>query len=254
MVGGRRRGDARTSADSVGRAGAVGTLAVVRPLPPDGGSDAAVGPRPRQASRSLDRRQFLQLSALGPPGWPAASRASPAPARSVRGPGPRTPHEHSPPSSTTTLPSGVVVPTAPWLIAENASPGTLNWICNHVQPDHALEGFASQVSAVPGDDVALFVNTTAQAVQVQAYRMGYYQGLGGRLVCQSDMVAARPQPRPIVTPGIGTVSCPWSPTMTLTVDQGLAARAATCSSWWATAVRSSSSRSPSATTPAWPPT
>ena len=60
------------------------------------------------------------------------------------------------------LPSGVIVPTAPWLIAENAKPGTLNWICNHVQPDHALEGFASQVSAVPGDDVALFVNTTAQ--------------------------------------------------------------------------------------------
>ena len=60
------------------------------------------------------------------------------------------------------LPSGVSVPTAPWLIAENAKPGTLNWICNHNQPEHALEGFASQVSAVPGDDVAVFVNTTAQ--------------------------------------------------------------------------------------------
>ena len=93
------------------------------------------------------------------------------------------------------------MPTAPWLIAENAKPGTLNWICNHVQPDHALEGFASQVSAVPGDDVALFVNTTARAVQVQAYRMGYYQGLGGRLVWQSDFVPAGPQPPPVVTPG-----------------------------------------------------
>ena len=82
------------------------------------------------------------------------------------------------------------MPTAPWLIAENARPGTLNWICNHVQPNHALEGFASQVSAVPGDDVALFVNTTARAVQAQVYRMGYYQGLGGRLVLQTDFVAA----------------------------------------------------------------
>ena len=87
------------------------------------------------------------------------------------------------------LPSGVIVPTAPWLIAENAKPGTLDWICNHNQPEHALEGFASQVSAVHGDDVAMFVNTTGRAVQVQAYRMGYYQGLGGRLVWQSDMVA-----------------------------------------------------------------
>ena len=111
------------------------------------------------------------------------------------------------------------MPTAPWLIAENARTGTLDWICNFVQPDHALEGFASQVSAVPGDDVALFVNTTARAVQVQAYRMGYYQGLGGRLVWQSDMVAATQQPAAVVTPGIGTVSCPWSPTMTIGITK-----------------------------------
>ncbi len=102
--------------------------------------------------------------------------------------------QHLPAVVDTKLASGVIVPTAPWLIAENAKPGTLNWICNHVQPDHALEGFASQVSAVPGDDVALFVNTTARAVQAQVYRMGYYQGLGSRLVVQTDFVAAKPQP------------------------------------------------------------
>jgi hypothetical protein len=116
------------------------------------------------------------------------------------------------------LASGVIVPTAPWLIAENARPGTLNWICNHVQPNHALEGFASQVSAVPGDDVALFVNTTARAVQAQVYRMGYYQGLGGRLLLQTDFVPATPQPPP-VTNSLGTVSCPWKPTMTLSVSK-----------------------------------
>ena len=111
------------------------------------------------------------------------------------------------------------MPTAPWLIAENAKPGTLNWICNFVQPDHALEGFASQVSAVPGDDVALFVNTTARAVQVQAYRMGFYQGLGGRLVLQTDFVPASVQPAPVVAAGLGTVSCPWSPTLTLNITK-----------------------------------
>jgi hypothetical protein len=109
------------------------------------------------------------------------------------------------------------VPTAPWLIAENAKSGTLNWICNHNQPAHALEGFASQVSAVPGDDVAVFVNTTARAVQVQAYRMGYYQGLGGRLIVQTDFVPARVQAAPVVTPFLGTVTCPWTPTLTLNI-------------------------------------
>ena len=118
----------------------------------------------------------------------------------------------------TTLASGVVVPTATWLVAENQRPGTLDWIVNQPQPDHALEGFASQVSAKAGDDVALFINTTASAVQVQAYRMGYYQGLGGRLIYQSDMVAAGPQPAPTVSLGIGTVSCPWAPTLSFTVD------------------------------------
>ena len=33
------------------------------------------------------------------------------------------------------LASGVTVPTATWLVAENARPGTLNWICNHDQPE-----------------------------------------------------------------------------------------------------------------------
>jgi hypothetical protein len=118
----------------------------------------------------------------------------------------------------TTLPSGVVVPTAPWLIAENAKTGTLNWICNHVQPDHALEGFASQVSAVHGDDVALFVNTEATAVQTQVYRMGYYQGFGARLILQTDFVATTPQPAPTLS-AEGTVSCPWTTTMTLNVTK-----------------------------------
>jgi hypothetical protein len=143
-------------------------------------------------------------------GGPAAKkrlRARPRP------PAPQPP----PPVQVTTLASGVAVPTATWLILENQRPGTLDWICNHVQPDHTLEGFASQVSAAPGDDVALFVNTTARAVQVQAYRMGYYQGLGGRLVWQSEFVPAGVQVPPVVAPGVGIVTCPWSVTTTIAI-------------------------------------
>jgi hypothetical protein len=183
----------------------------------------------------LDRRRFLQIAAAGVAGAAGVVLAGCAadgtthPAALTRRPAARPKkaaphHSHGPPAPTgasatqTTLPSGVVVPTAAWLIAENQRPGTLDWIVNFVQPDHALEGFASQVSAVPGDDIALFVNTTARAVQVRAYRMGYYQGLGGRLIYQSDLVGAGPQPAPTVSPGIGTVSCPWSPTVTFRVD------------------------------------
>jgi hypothetical protein len=176
----------------------------------------------------IDRRRFLQIAAAGAAGAAgflaiggagggasSATEKKKTPARPKR----RKPHAHL---DTTVrqarLSSGVVVPTASWLIAENQRPGTLDWIVNFVQPDHALEGFASQVSAVRGDDITLFVNSTAKAVRVEAYRMGYYQGLGGRLVYRSDMVAARVQPFPTVSLGIGTVSCPWSPTLSFTVD------------------------------------
>jgi hypothetical protein len=191
----------------------MGKLRDVQPLPPDGGSV----PEPLPSQRPIDRRQFLQLSALGAAGFIGATRLHTkhqkqrVPAKAKRGASGHVAVVNK------KLPSGVIVPTAPWLIAENAKPGTLNWICNHNQPDHALEGFASQVSAVPGDDVAVFVSTTARAVQVQAYRMGYYQGLGGRLIVQTDFVPAKVQAAPVVTPGIGTVTCPWSPTLTLNI-------------------------------------
>jgi hypothetical protein len=173
---------------------------------------------PLPSERPLDRRQFLQLSALGAAGVAGATRLGSrhqkkAPAKAER----RTAGRAAVVDKK--LPSGVTVPTAPWLIAENAKPGTLNWICNHNQPEHAIEGFASQVSAASGDDVAVFVSTTARAVQVQAYRMGYYQGLGGRLIVQTDFVPASVQAAPVVTPGIGTVTCPWSPTLTLNITK-----------------------------------
>ena len=187
----------------------------MRPLPPDGGSDVAGFPA-QPERRPLSRRNFLQLSALSATGLAAVNHEQRKGKLHARA---RQPAATNMPNVVdTALSSGVIVPTAPWLIAENAKTGTLNWICNHVQPNHAIEGFASQVSAVEGDDVALFVNTTtARAVQVQAYRMGYYQGFGGRLVWQSDFVPAGVQPAPVHTPGTGTISCPWKPTMTISV-------------------------------------
>ena len=49
--------------------------------------------------------------------------------------------------------------------------------------------------------------------------MGWYQGLGGRLIVQTDFVPAGVQPAPEVTPGLGTVRCPWAPTLTLSITE-----------------------------------
>ena len=144
----------------------------------------------------FDRRRFLLGAAAGVAGAGLAA-ADPGAAAVHR----RARDRRRDRSTTTVLASGVTVPTAGWLIAENARPGTIDWVVTGTQAPHAIEGFASRVSAAVGDEVVLFVNTVARSVRVQAYRMGYYQGLGGRLVAQSDEVAGQVQPPRAWSPG-----------------------------------------------------
>ena len=167
----------------------------------------------------IGRRQFLQgalaaaggLAVAGMGGKRPAARKIPAHAKHHKH------HAQPPPVSNTVLDTGVVVPTARWLIEENAKPGTNNWVVTGIQTPHAIEGYASRVSAVPGDELVLFVSTIAAAFHVEAYRMGYYQGLGGRLIETSDTVAGAQQPPAALTPIVNTISCPWAPSLTMNV-------------------------------------
>ena len=171
------------------------------------------------------RRQLLQGAAGGAAALAIANLATAghaAAASSTRHP-PAVPTRFGrtpPPAvSKVPLPSGVVAPVARWLVLENEKPGTLDWIVTGTQTPHAIEGFASQVSAKTGDEVTVFVNTTATSVSMQAFRMGYYQGLGGRLIYQTGSVAGQQQPPPAIAAGVSTVSCQWAPTLTFRVDQ-----------------------------------
>ncbi|MGH9029655.1 MAG: hypothetical protein ACRDV4_08590, partial [Acidimicrobiales bacterium] len=60
-------------------------------------------------------------------------------------------------------PDGVTVPRADWVVAENSRQGTTDWVVTGYQTPRAIEGFADSVSATPGDEVTLFVNTTARS-------------------------------------------------------------------------------------------
>ncbi len=194
---------------------------------PDEVSPARAGPQPdggadRGPGATIDRRRFLLGAAAGVGGVTAAvlaGGATGAAGRSTRIPArARQSRPPLPDVLPATLPSGVVVPVARWVMVENEKPGTIDWIVTGVQTPHAIEGFASHVSAVPGDVVTLYINTTARSVSMQAFRMGYYQGLGGRLVFESDTVAGQNQPPPTVTPGVNTVSCSWQPSISFKVD------------------------------------
>jgi len=119
----------------------------------------------------------------------------------------------------TALPGGAVVPTASWVQNENARPGTADWVVSGHQAPRAIEGFADVTSATAGTTVTLFVNTVAHTFHVEAYRMGYYQGLGGRLIWTSDPVSGVEQPPPSVTPGLNTVQCSWAPSLSVPIDE-----------------------------------
>jgi hypothetical protein len=99
---------------------------------------------------------------------------------------------------------------APWIVAENERPGTSSWRIPPSAPT-SIEGFADAVSAQVGDTVTLYVSTLADAFHIEAYRIGYYAGTGGRLVWRSRSLHGHDQGGPVRTPGTNMIEAPWSP-------------------------------------------
>lgn len=109
--------------------------------------------------------------------------------------------------ATSVGPTGV---EADWVERENARPGTPGW---EIAPTaaHGIEGFADRSYAAAGDPVQLYVSTTARTFRVEAFRMGYYGGVGARRVWTSSPVSGHEQPACTLTSDTHMVSCAnWS--------------------------------------------
>lgn len=96
-----------------------------------------------------------------------------------------------------------------------AAAGTPGWAITHAGPEHAIEGFADRVSVVPGEDVRLFVSTTARSYLVTAYRMGAYRDADAQRVWASAPQPGHQQPPPLVQAPTNTVVAPWKPSLTV---------------------------------------
>jgi hypothetical protein len=108
---------------------------------------------------------------------------------------------------------------ARWVVEENKLPGTTKWKIPEGSPG-LIAGFASTTYAAHGDHVTLYVTTSAARLHVDAYRMGYYQGKGARLVWQSPEVPGRRQPTCLRTAATNMVACDnWSPTLSFKVTR-----------------------------------
>jgi len=129
-----------------------------------------------------------------------------------------------------TLTTGSTLSAAPrqsdLIKAENDKEGTLDWQLSYVKFDgkgkfrqSLIEGYASRTSLAAGDKLELCVSTTPPSpVTIDIYRLGYYQGKGGRLVQKLGPFEGKTQP----TPPVGEMrlrECHWDPCVSLEVPR-----------------------------------
>jgi hypothetical protein len=108
--------------------------------------------------------------------------------------------------------------------AENRRPGTLAWRLP-TSPRAGLglvEGYVSDQEIAPGQVERFYVNAPgARWVRVELFRMGWYGGLGGRLVMRSGELSAVRQPPCHHDAHTGLTECRWQPTWSLRLPRSL---------------------------------
>jgi hypothetical protein len=83
------------------------------------------------------------------------------------------------------------------IVAENCKPGNpqTEWDVNG-SGDPRIQGFATDISVNAGETISFKVGTSSPAYRVDIYRLGYYNGAGGRRIATVKPSAALPQQQP----------------------------------------------------------
>jgi len=106
-----------------------------------------------------------------------------------------------------------------WIADENAKPGTTEWqIPDDPKMWDKIRGFADATSVDFGESVVLRVSTKAPTWRVDAYRIGYYGGGGGRLIWSSPEQPGVVQPDAVSDPKTNMREAPWAPSLTVQTD------------------------------------
>jgi hypothetical protein len=108
--------------------------------------------------------------------------------------------------------------------AENALPGAdpATWV-QPAAPPTSVEGYASEISVLPGEDVHLHVSTVDRyRYRIEVYRLGWYGGQGARLLaclpgCGEDE-AGRRYGAPSVVNGVLSAGWPVTDTLSIPAD------------------------------------
>jgi sugar lactone lactonase YvrE len=137
----------------------------------------------------------------------ACAEPATTPATSTR---PHLPMRHDGGAATAPQPASPIV-------IENALLGV-----SHDSPDKQasgeVEGYASAVSATPGETIQLFVNVDHdQNVRWDLYRVGYYGGLGSRLIASGAPRPVAVQAACPIDSQTGLIECAWAPAFDVTI-------------------------------------
>src|SRR5262245_11407452 len=91
------------------------------------------------------------------------------------------------------------------IVAENALPGnpSTEWDITGAG-DPSIQGFATDISFNPGDTANFKVDTDSSSYRIDIYRLGYYDGLGARLVATVQPSARLPQTQPACLSDVST--------------------------------------------------
>ena len=114
-------------------------------------------------------------------------------------------------------------PTNP-IVAENRLAGTdrwdIPWPGYRITDDRRLniKGYATSTSVPQGGTIGLRITTAEhEPYTIDVYRLGYYDGLGGRHVTRLGPFDGSPQPACITMPKTGMITCPWTTSVELDV-------------------------------------
>ena len=110
---------------------------------------------------------------------------------------------------------------------ENQLPGTTEWQLSNPAPYDAktfdyptLEGYAWTTSVQAGDEVQFSVSTTSPSFSADIYRMGWYQGKGGRLMQSIAAIQGHAFPLPSPDVSTGLIEANWPLAFTLKTNPG----------------------------------
>src|SRR5216117_3629654 len=106
------------------------------------------------------------------------------------------------------------------IVIENQQPGTTQWRANFgstaSDAGGQIKGYASATSVNKGENITFYVSVNpAQTYTIDVYRMGWYQGLGGRLVQHIGPLNGTLQPACPTNATTGMIECQWASAYTL---------------------------------------